>query len=1146
MPPALPSRSPDESEYYQLTMSLRTRAVGVGLLLVAVLAGLGLWLARDLPRRQVERALSHRLQGEVRVGRLTIDALDRAVLERLEVRRIAALPQLESLTIARVDATGPLRELARGQCGVLRLEGLELVLAPDPARPTIGGAALTADVLEVPGAKVTLRAGDERATFALDATLRDLGGALTGEVRIAGPRLNLATLGAFAGAAERPAAGMVVEGVAATAVLEPGGGARLSAAAEAVTIRRGDRQVTLDRPRVEAHATVTEGRVLVTVVPALTGLGSARAELVIALHPLRLEQIDARASALELGHWLPPLPGNARLAGLAEITVDGSPSSGLRSRVVVERAVLETPAAALAGSVRVSGTLILAGGSLRGPVEAAVELGPGTSGWPALLLPARLAASGEASVGARSQLAGRFEVTTATAGTATVEGTAAITDQMALDLAWRWQGGDATRLAELATAIGAVAPPAGCTLDGALAARGTVSGTLQAAAATAEVTLDQARAGPADGEESWSVLVPRARVGLAWKPTTRLLEASLPATAVAVHFPPLEPLELQLSADGTLDPAARFVRLGRLELEAPGIGGAHATASGGRAAPASVELHLELADVEQARRALRPLVDAAPDDVTLAGSASADLAVTLTAASAWSAAGPITLRQAGFTSIDGARVAEGVSGAFELRADGTATALHARATGEAGGFQMLWGTLFGDWSQTRFGVELDLDAARSAAAPNWSWQAGAALTSPGGLRARATVDQAPGHPLGWTAELAADDLAAVLESSLQGPLAGAHPLLASMAASGSAAARFEGTLGQQAGTARGSVRLSGVDLRVPPLEVQGLDAELPTDLAWWRPDPASPLSVSGPRLQGSLRLARAAAGGLTVPATSTGLVVEADRVTLDQGLAVPLFGGEVELEELALADLLRPTRHLATSVELRKISLAEASRLLGLPPLEGSLDGAFPRVRLTPTTLRVDGAGQLALFGGTVEVNAISGQDVLGRYPRLIFDARLADIDLAQLTRTFDFGRVTGILAGEVTGCELFRGLPVRFVGTLHTVEMPGVPQRISLKAVNNIAIVGTGSGITGLGTGLVGRFVSSYAYQAFGVSMVLDEDRFLLRGLERRGDRELFLRGTSPFRLDVVNVDPGTTVSFRTMVDRLRNLDFSAVQTQP
>jgi hypothetical protein len=67
---------------------------------------------------------------------------------------------------------------------------------------------------------------------------------------------------------------------------------------------------------------------------------------------------------------------------------------------------------------------------------------------------------------------------------------------------------------------------------------------------------------------------------------------------------------------------------------------------------------------------------------------------------------------------------------------------------------------------------------------------------------------------------------------------------------------------------------------------------------------------------------------------------------------------------------------------------------------------------------------------------------------------------------------------------------------------MPGIPQRISLKAVNNIAIVGTGSGIGDLGSGLLRRFISSYSYEAFGVSMVLEEDRFLLRGLERRGDR--------------------------------------------
>jgi hypothetical protein len=423
-------------------------------------------------------------------------------------------------------------------------------------------------------------------------------------------------------------------------------------------------------------------------------------------------------------------------------------------------------------------------------------------------------------------------------------------------------------------------------------------------------------------------------------------------------------------------------------------------------------------------------------------------------------------------------------------------------------------------------------------------QAGATLSSPGGLRLQASVNQAPDRPLDWSAELAADDLAAVLEGSLRGPLAGSLPSLAGVAASGSMTARLEGSIGPGAGSARGRVQVGDTNLGGPGLEVRGLNADLPFDLSWSRQDPAAPLS-SGPRLVGSLR-SRRPPPGLSVPATAAGLVVDADRVTLDQSLAIPLLGGQVELGELALADLVRPSRHLATSVELRGLSLAEASRALGLPLLEGSLDGAFPLVRLTPTTLHVDGVGQLALFGGRVEVSAISGQDVLGRYPRLLFDARLVDLDLALLTQTFDFGKVTGILAGEVSGCELFRFVPVRFAGELRTVAMPGVPQRISLKAVNNIAIVGTGSGISDLGSGLLRRFISSYSYEAFGVSMVLDEDRFLLRGLEHRGERELFLRGSLPFRLDVVNVDPGSTVSFRTMVDRLRNLDFSGVQTQP
>ncbi len=143
-----------------------------------------------------------------------------------------------------------------------------------------------------------------------------------------------------------------------------------------------------------------------------------------------------------------------------------------------------------------------------------------------------------------------------------------------------------------------------------------------------------------------------------------------------------------------------------------------------------------------------------------------------------------------------------------------------------------------------------------------------------------------------------------------------------------------------------------------------------------------------------------------------------------------------------------------------------------------------------------------------------------------------------------DFGAMGGVLEGEVRDCELFRGIPVRFAGRIETVPVKGVSQSISIKAINNIAIVGTGGGVSLLDRG-IHRFLRQYRYERIGLEMQLADDRFLLRGLERRGERELFLKGKYPFRIDVVNVQPGATVSFRTMLERLQNLDISAVRSE-
>ena len=54
-----------------------------------------------------------------------------------------------------------------------------------------------------------------------------------------------------------------------------------------------------------------------------------------------------------------------------------------------------------------------------------------------------------------------------------------------------------------------------------------------------------------------------------------------------------------------------------------------------------------------------------------------------------------------------------------------------------------------------------------------------------------------------------------------------------------------------------------------------------------------------------------------------------------------------------------------------------------------------------------------------------------------------------------------------------------------------------------------------------------------------------MLRGLERSGARELFLKGALPFPINVINVQPGYPVSWQTMVERLGDLDLGKVSVK-
>jgi hypothetical protein len=395
--------------------------------------------------------------------------------------------------------------------------------------------------------------------------------------------------------------------------------------------------------------------------------------------------------------------------------------------------------------------------------------------------------------------------------------------------------------------------------------------------------------------------------------------------------------------------------------------------------------------------------------------------------------------------------------------------------------------------------------------------------------------------LEYTLDARVDDLEKMLERYLRGPLGDAVPFFARIRGEGAVRTALRGSLSDASRTVAGSLSIEGLSLEGTKgfAEVAGLSLALPVDLRFGPPRDDGTRAISGPPLEGKLSFSRLSFGGLDIPETTTGLAIRADTVGLEEGLAVPFLGGVLGFENLTVTEILRRSRRVETAILLSHVSLAETSRAFALPPLEGEMNGYFPKVGLTGPTFTVEGGGDFSLFGGRMTLGDISGEDMLSRYPKLTFSTTFEEIDLGKVTRTFDVGEMTGIVEGYLHDCVLFGGVPTRFDAEIRTVERKGVDRTINVKALNNIAILGTGGRITAFDRG-IHKFFDNYTYDSLGVHMTLVDDVFLLRGLEHRGDRELFLKGRFPLRIDVVNVEPGKTVSFSTMLERLQSIEFS------
>ncbi|KLJ02906.1 hypothetical protein [Luteimonas sp. FCS-9] len=480
-------------------------------------------------------------------------------------------------------------------------------------------------------------------------------------------------------------------------------------------------------------------------------------------------------------------------------------------------------------------------------------------------------------------------------------------------------------------------------------------------------------------------------------------------------------------------------------------------------------------------------------------------------------AGTLAVRDLALDTEDGAIATEGVGADLrvDLRLPDAGPAL--RLDGALRGGGLLFGPAYLALPDTPIALGLDLarNAAGDWALPRLAWHDGAALRLDG------TAALSPEGGLRTLSLVAASRDAAPLPSRyLSGWLGPAG--LSGLTLHGGVEA---------------SLALSGGALREADLRLRGLDVgDAEARFRFDRLDGAIRYSAQAP-VRSAFAWRGGALYGMPFDAAAWSLESARGRMRLREPVALSFLGGEIGFEALALqlpgddGDGQGGGLRMRTALRLDELDIGRLAAALDWPAFEGRLSGHIPTVRYADNRIDFDGGLSMQLFGGRVDVSSLAIERPFGVAPTVSSDLAIEALDLHALTGVFGFGSIEGRLHGRIDGLRLIDWTATAFDAELHTLRTPGVRQRISQRAVQDISSVGDASFVTSLQGRAIALF-DDFGYRGIGISCRLRNQVCRMGGLRSAGNTFTIVDGAGLPRLDVVGFN--RDVDWPTLVERL------------
>jgi hypothetical protein len=281
-------------------------------------------------------------------------------------------------------------------------------------------------------------------------------------------------------------------------------------------------------------------------------------------------------------------------------------------------------------------------------------------------------------------------------------------------------------------------------------------------------------------------------------------------------------------------------------------------------------------------------------------------------------------------------------------------------------------------------------------------------------------------------------------------------------------------------------------------------------------------------------------GAATLPFATTGR-----HFRLLAPVTIPIFDGGLAIDTLRVRHAGTEEMYVRFDASVLPIDVARISRAFGWPEFQGTLEGSIPGLQLRQGVVTLDGALEAKVFDGRVAVRELRLQEPLGKYPRLFANVGVDDLDLELVTRTFEFGTITGRLSGYISDLETFDWMPEAFDAFLYTPPDDRSRHRISQRAVTNLSSIGGGSG-GGVAAALQGgflRFFDDFGYDRLGLSCRLANDVCVMGGVLPAPGGYYIVKGSGLPRINVIGSQ--TRVAWTTLVRQLGSMMESEIVVQ-